>query len=385
MSKPGYRLNAILGITCALACGACAPSTQTPKWFVPQTFAAPNGAPELTVMGDLAEVLPNFRKSSTLEEFLYGPADTPPPLLRNAQGIVRVGDQLLVCDQGRPDVVAIDFQTGRVRSWIDDPARRPRCPVDITADESGNVYVSDTTLKVILAYGPGGQYLNQIAPGDVASSNDFRPGGVLAHKGTLYVGDLANHCVRRWSFDEGTWLTSMKPVDAVPKMIAPTGISVTHDDTLIVADAVAGTVFRLTLDGRPMAPLGRRGRGDGEFVRPKQACVTRGGLICVTDAGRQSISVFDHSGTFLIELHERANAWGGLTLPMGIASLGVCESLELNRNPNFSKYADTSDWLVVSDSLGAPSLVLIGVDDLVGSAVATGAANIGTRDATGDE
>ena len=380
VNQPGYRLMAFSGIACALMCGACAPSSQTPKWFIPQTFAAQNGSPKLTVMGDLAEVLPNYRKSSTLEDFLYGPADTLPPLLRNAQGIVRVGDKLLVCDQGRPDIVAVDLQTGRVKSWIDEPARRPRCPVDITADESGNVYVSDTTLKVVLAYTADGRYLNQIAPDD-----EFRPGGVLAHKGTLYVGDLAGHSVRRWNLDESRWATPIGQVGQNPKMIAPTGIAVTQDDTLIVADAVAGTVFRFAQDGSSMAPLGRRGRGAGEFVRPKQACVTRGGLICVTDAARQSVLVFDRSGAFLVELHERAKVWGGLTLPMGIFSLGDSGLFDLNRNPNFSKHADANDWLVVSDSLGSPPLVLIGVDDMVGGAVAPGPEDTDTRDAVGDE
>lgn len=380
MKNFGSKLVAFVGAACALACGACTPSTQSPQWFVPQTFKAPSGSPDLTVMGDLTQTLPNYRKSSTLEDFLYGPADTPPPILRNSQGIVRVGDELLVCDQGRPDVIAIDFQTGRVRSWIDDPSRRPRCPVDITTDEIGNVYVADTTLKVVLSYDPEGRYLGQIAPGD-----EFRPGGVLARNGTLYVGDLAGHSVRRWNIDLANWLSPMTSASTSPKMVAPTGLAMTADNTLLVADAVAGVVFRLASDGSPKSPLGRKGRGNGEFVRPKQVCVTRGGSICVTDAARQSIQVFDAAGDFVVEIHERRGAWGGLTLPMGIASLGACDALDMTRNPNFSRHAEAADWLVVSDSLGAPQLVLIGVDEAVGRSVAPHAKDTATKEAHGDE
>ncbi|MEZ6085723.1 MAG: hypothetical protein R3E58_17665 [Phycisphaerae bacterium] len=86
MKNFGSKLVAFVGAACALACGACTPSTQSPEWFVPQTFTGSGGAPALTVLGDMTQTLPNYRKSSTLEDFLYGPADTPPPILRNSRG-----------------------------------------------------------------------------------------------------------------------------------------------------------------------------------------------------------------------------------------------------------------------------------------------------------
>jgi len=355
-ARRGRRKTCALMLLVALTCGGCATANRSPKWFEPAHFPSSGARVHLTVLGDLQSLLPNFEPTTGLEEFLYGPGDAVAPILRNPQGMAFADGRLLVCDQGRTDIVSLDLRTGKIGSWIKQSDKRPRCPVDIAGDDAGRVYVADTTLKVVLVYGPMGDYVEQLKP-----DGAFRPGSVLVHNEMLYIGDLASQVVRRWHLVERRWLSPLTAAGSGPRMVAPTGLCTTNDGTLLIADAVAGVVFRFSADKKWLPPIGGPGRGEGQFVRPKQVCVTNGGLICVTDAARQSVQIFDRDGRFVVELHERSSNWRGWTLPMGLTSLGSAEWADLTRNPKLSGLSVPDDLLIVSDSLGLPSLVVLGV------------------------
>jgi hypothetical protein len=203
--------------------------------------------------------------------------------------------------------------------------------------------VGCTSRGSVIVYAGGGTYVEELTPAPT-----FRPTAVLVVDGMLLVGDAGGRALARWNIEQRIWLEPWTP----PGMIAPVGLAADADGNFLIADAVAGQVFRVTSDGRRLTPLGRAGRGPGEFVRPKQVCATQSGLILVVDAGRQSLIVFSHDGTYVTEIHERVDGWRGWTLPMGVITLDPSLLPELDR-------PDTC--VLVSDSLGAPSLTVLGV------------------------
>ena len=94
------------------------------------------------------------------------------------------------------------------------------------------------------------------------------------------------------------------------------------------------------------------------MVRPKQVSCTPEGIILVSDAGRQSVLVFDREGRYLTEVHERADLWRGWTLPTGMltvapSALGSVEHAGETLRP--------AAFVIVSDSLGGESLTLLGI------------------------
>lgn len=321
-------------------------------------FALPSHdvVPRVMVYGNLSTLLPHFEATPAIERFLYGPNDFGKTALRNPQGMTRCGDLLLVCDQGWPDIIAINLSTGQSRRWGDEE-HHPRCPVDITTDEAGRIYVADTTLRSILIYAANQSFVRELKPPDEA----FRPCAVLANANTIYIGNLESGRIDRWDSVKNEWLPPLSPPAVRQKIIAPTGLAVTPDGTLLIADSVQGAIFRVTAQGEWLSPIGKPGRGPGEFVRPKQVCCTSSGMILVTDAGRQSVLAFRADGAYITEIHEQPKTWIGFTLPAGILALRSNDLWWVNQCITEHGWSTSDEYVILSDALGGNSLTLIGI------------------------
>jgi hypothetical protein len=140
-------------------------------------------------------------------------------------------------------------------------------------------------------------------------------------------------------------------------------LAVTPGGEIAIADAVRGQVFRVRLNGQWLDPMGRPGREAGEFVRAKQVASSSQELILVTDAGRQSMLVFDRHGRgrFVMEVHEQADKWRGWTLPAGVVALDPADVPTLCGRLSERGLPIPDGFVVVSDSLGFDSLTLLGV------------------------
>ncbi len=317
--------------------------------------------PRVIVYGSLGHLLPAYDETPALEKFLYGPdpGRFSAATLRNPQGMTFSQGRILVCDQGFPDILAIDPATGRI-AGVGDSDHPMRCPVDITADAEGRTYVADTTLRLVLMYGADRRFLAELRPPG-ASPDSFRPAGVLAYGGILYVGNLAARRVDRFDIARGTWLPPFAPSGTALPLIAPTGLAAGPSGELLVADALQGVVHRVTAEGRWLIPIGKPGRGPGQFVRPKQVRCTASRLIFVSDAGRQSVLVFDATGRFLFEIGGDAVEGGRFSLPMGLVALGTADLPVLTRRLADHPELASQECVIVSDSLGGESLIVIGV------------------------
>lgn len=324
----------------------------------PIIIQAPGG-PRLVDYGDFfARFRPRRETTPWLERFLYGPRETGNRRLRNPQGIAVFGDTLWVCDQGVPDVLAISLTTGAIRpaTRLDD---RPVCPLDVAADQAGRIYVADATRGAVLIYDENGRLQRELGGGDQ------RPCSLLWHDGILYLATSGGKRIQRYDAGADTWLTPVAPPPGAAPLIAPTGLAMSKGGVLLVADAAAAVVYRIALDDRTLPPLGERGRGPGQFVRPKHVAVTPSGRIAVADAGRQSVLFFEPDGSFIGEVGGAGDGGGrgreGLTLPSGLAVLTGSPAAggAWAEDPAATGEAE---YVLVSDSLGGVSLTLIGIE-----------------------
>ncbi|MGQ9650214.1 MAG: hypothetical protein ACUVXJ_08900 [Phycisphaerae bacterium] len=326
--------------------------------FEPLHFPSADAWPRVVLYGNLSHLLPTFDRTPLLEFWLYGPSSFGKTVMRNPQGMAVLGTRILVCDQGRSDIIAVDLTDGSSLIW-GDPDHRPRCPIDIAVAAPDSVYVADANFRSVLCYGADQRFRCEIKPAD-ASNEGFRPAALCVGEGILYVGNTGGHRIDRWDLTTSQWLDRLTPPRSQPGLVAPTGLTFTRNGVLLAVDAVGARVFRYRNDGRWLDPIGRPGRGQGEFIRPKQVCVTAGGLTLVTDAGRQSVVVFDGDGRFVTEIREQSQAWTGLTLPFGILALSP-RQMPASLQAAIRDTADPTAYVVVSDSLGRDSLLLLGV------------------------
>ena len=175
------------------------------------------------------------------------------------------------------------------------------------------------------------------------------------------MGNAGDRRIERWSTTSSAWITPLGPPETEPSLVAPTGIFATNDGVLLIADAVRGRVCRVTTEGQWLSSIGKPGRSAGEFVRPKQVCCTPEGLIFVSDAGRQSVLVFDDAGRYVTEIHERAGKWQGWTLPMGLIAMSPADLLPLVQESGNGPNPAPDAYVIVSDSLGGTPLTLLGI------------------------
>lgn len=206
---------------------------------------------------------------------------------------------------------------------------RFRYPGGVARDDAGNIYVADTGNHVIRRITPAG-VVRTIAgyPGLPGSNDGFRfaarfnrPFNLeIGPDGALYVADHGNATIRRVALNgQVTTLAGRAGhigyaggVGRKARFMAPADVAAHPDGSLIVADAGANTIRRVTLAGEvtslagahsqagPGAPLQQRfldevGRA-ARFHAPHGVAVDEFGNILVADTNNHSIRRISPAG-----------------------------------------------------------------------------------------
>lgn len=226
------------------------------------------------------------------EGFADGPAlqarfHTPSALARDASGV------LYVADTGNHAIrrIGTDGQVttlaGGLRGFADGPAAQARFdgPMGIAVDAAGNVYVADTWNDRIRVIGTDGR-VRTLAGADGPAHVDgfagvarFDTPVALAwdHQGALLVADFFNNAIRRVRL-EGQVDT---PVPAGAVINGPLSLALAHDDVLYVGDR-AGRIVQVSAQGHRIALA-----GTGQvprLARPSGLALTADGSLRVADA-----------------------------------------------------------------------------------------------------
>lgn len=305
------------------------------------------------VYGGLIDPAAQATSQSTWEKILFGPRSSGQRWLRTPQGLTSNGEQLWVCDQGYPDVLKVSLQNGAVHNSTA-RAHRPTAPVAATRDDTGNLYVVDAARRSVLAFSMDGQLAEELT--GPAAQSAFEPSAVAVRGHTLFIADRANQAIARYDLANKSWSSPLVSTRG-PSLVIPTGLAFTTDGVLLVTDGILGIIHRIDENGNSLEPFGRRGREQGQLMRPIGICTTPGGRIVVADAARQSVVIFDAAGQPVVDLHRGTDAWSGWTLPTGVACLAAMpQAMQddvLQSRPG--------EWIVVSDMLGKCGLTVLHV------------------------
>ncbi len=260
----------------------------------------------------------SLREQLTGEAAGTQPAFQKPGALAAARGRVYIADtvgrQVVVFDIPRRKVFHFGFRS---------PGSIVK-PSGIALDGKMNVYVSDTTQRIVQVYDGLGLFLKTIG----GAKELERPVGVAVNKaGTrIYVVDRASnesnrHRVVIYDGDNNKLGEIGGRGSAQGQFNVPLAAAMGPDDTLHVLDSGNFRVQIFDQDGRFLRSFGRVGTGLGNFARPRGLAVDREGNVYVTDANFGNFQIFNKEGELLLPLGQiaRLDAPGRYALIAGIA------------------------------------------------------------------
>jgi DNA-binding beta-propeller fold protein YncE len=246
----------------------------------------------------------------SVKSFLFGKEKEE---LVKPYALCRLGPDILAAADAMNGVVYIIDEGGIIKKKIDNvKGIRLGSPVGICKDDSGNLYVSDSSQGGVIRFTSRYKYDRLFA-----APPDSRITGIAFARGILYGVDTLNH--RVLGFDsEGTQVLAFgERGTGNGQFNFPTHIDA-DEEFLYITDAMNFRVQVLDGKGKFVRTLGSWGRGGGNFSKPKGVAVDKKRRIYVTDAMFDNIQIFNFEGAFLYFFGEAGQADGEFWMPMGI-------------------------------------------------------------------
>ncbi len=173
---------------------------------------------------------------------------------------------------------------------------------------SGEADREPSPLETRLIFGSSGRSLGQFQyPRGIAVDRQHR---------VLFVVDKSAR-VQRWGFDGRPQVQWQMPKWDNGK---PTGLGVSPDGRVFVADTHYHRVIAFDAQGRELMRFGSYGSGPGEFIYPTDVAFGPEGRIYVSEyGGNERIGVFDSEGEFLFAFGEPGAGPGQYNRPQSMA------------------------------------------------------------------
>jgi sugar lactone lactonase YvrE len=246
---------------------------------------------------------------SQFAEFVLGSETEPKPTLNKPYGVALRDNKLYAVDTRGNGYVVFDLILKQFRL-----VGGMQKPINITIDEEGNKYVTDTMLNEIAVFDANDERIMTFH-----GVEEYKPSDVAVLGNKIFVADLLNNKIQ--VLDKATGQKIYTIADAGSgkgKLYHPTNLAIAADDTILVSDTSNFRVAEFTQDGRYIGQLGEIGTSLGKFARPKGIAVDREGRIYVVDAAFESIQLFNSDGQLLMFFGSSGVGPGQLDLPTDI-------------------------------------------------------------------
>jgi DNA-binding beta-propeller fold protein YncE len=186
-------------------------------------------------------------------------------------------------------------------------------PMSVVADSAGNVYVTDSELRLIFVFDQEKQALRLLGRGTFST-----PIGLAMDnkRGILFVSDSKLDKVFGLNKDNGKIILSLGTPGEYNN---PSGLAYDEErERLYVSDTKNNMVRVFDKNGNQLFTIGKRGQGDGEFNMPSYLAVDRNGRLYVVDSFNFRVQIFDTEGKFLKKFGKVGDASGQFARPYGI-------------------------------------------------------------------
>ena len=145
-------------------------------------------------------------------------------------------------------------------------------------------------------------------------------GVVVASDGSVYVADLANHRIQKFT-SAGVFVRKWGTQGTGDgEFIAPRGIAMASDGGVYVSDRGNDRIQKFTSAGEFVSKWGTYGTGDGEFDYPEGVAVASDGSVYVADSDNNRIQEFTSAGVFVRKWGTQGTGDGQFNIPTGVAT-----------------------------------------------------------------
>lgn len=246
-----------------------------------------------------------------------------PESLQQPMGVAPTADgkRLYVTDYAKPGVFVFDFESRKMLPFAADDPQGFATPLGIALDSNGDVYIVDSSPRVIRVFDAQGKFLRNITDDSLE-----RPTGIAVDsvRRRLYVADSSksdspNHVVRVFDLD-GTYIKAFGGQGYEDgKMFFPTYLALDAEGNIYVADTMNARVQAFDPEGNYLKKFGERGDAYGMFDKPKGVAVDTFGNLYVVDSAWSNVQIFNQHGDVLLFFGARGRFPGLLFNPTGLA------------------------------------------------------------------
>ncbi len=186
---------------------------------------------------------------------------------------------------------------------------------------TGNLYAGDVFNNRVNVFDGDGNYIKSIAQGQFGGLIEgrpfFGPSQITFDKdGVGYVGDYTGDRILKFNSNGDIVGTIGGTTGSAPGQFqGPSGIGITSDGNIVVADQLNNRLQVLNPQGEPIKIIGEQGTGSGQFNQPIDVKVDSKDNIFVTDSINSRVQVFDKDGKFLTAFGEPARDANGNVVP----------------------------------------------------------------------
>lgn len=150
----------------------------------------------------------------------------------------------------------------------------------------GSIWVTDGIHQALMRFTPDGQYEATVRSTDASAPLVAPSRFAVDPDGVMYVVETNSDLIRVLRPD-GTVVGSI----GVPK---PVSVAVSEDR--IAVGAISGLAILNKADGKPIAVVGSRGKGDAQFDYVHGVAIGKDGTVYVTDSYNNRLSAYDPTG-----------------------------------------------------------------------------------------
>lgn len=323
----------------------------------PIFYPLPPDVPRLQFLNKYSSSLDVETESKGFRSFVFGGEENEDQVVQKPYGLAMYDGAIYVVDTRGNGYGVFDLKNDTSRLVKPSGAGALRKPINITIDEDGTRYVTDSVREQVLVFGSDDKYVKAIGrPGQ------FKPIDVAISGDRLYVSDVGNHVVHVLDKATGEELFRFGEPGENPGQFAhPTNLALSPNGTIYVTDTSNFRLQEFDLDGEFIRTIGTAGNRPGTFARPKGVALDRDGHIYVVDAAFQNIQILHTDGGALMSFGAPGEAVDSINLPTVV-------KIDYDNVSYFEQYFapgfDVEYLVLVASSFGYNKVVVFGFGEL---------------------